>query len=414
MVVGDRIASGPRSYSDSESDDASVLLATALPGDIPGTEPAVTIWHRLGRPLQGLALIACAAGLVAIYDGASGLIGHLFNVLLLFLFAAIIALILNPVVDVLQRARPFHKHRGAAALSLYVVIFAAVGGVIALVIPTLVDQARHVPQLVDQLQRSLTAHGITVNLRSLLPNTAGLAGSAVTVVAGVATTVADIVLVVVISIYLLSDGRGLVATLRNLFPDHSEQFDFAVVATGSTMAAYVRGQSLMSLIIGSYTALSLSLLGVHYAIVIGVAAFLLEFVPIIGAVIAMVLAVVVALLQGPLLAALAGVAGLLGHALEAYIIGPRVAGHVTKLHPLVAMAALLIGAEVGGILGALFAVPLAAIANIFLGALYRSRRGNVALTTASDGTVDAGSLPRLGEEIEAVAEAGAAAEAGAR
>jgi predicted PurR-regulated permease PerM len=173
----------------------------------------------------------------------------------------------------------------------------------------------------------------------------------------------------------------------------------------------VRGQSLMSLIIGSYTALSLSLLGVHYAVVIGVAAFLLEFVPIIGAVIAMLLAVAVALLQGPLLAALAGVTGLLGHALEAYIIGPRVAGHVTKLHPLVAMAALLIGAEVGGILGALFAVPLAAIANIFLGALYRSRRGNVALTTAPDGTVDADSLPRLGEEIEAVAEEGVAAEA---
>ena len=51
MVVGDRIGSAPRSYGDSESDDASVLLATTLPGDIPGTGPAVTIWHGLGRPL---------------------------------------------------------------------------------------------------------------------------------------------------------------------------------------------------------------------------------------------------------------------------------------------------------------------------------------------------------------------------
>jgi predicted PurR-regulated permease PerM len=370
----------------------------------------LTTWQRLGRPLQSLVWIAITAGLVGIYDGASGLIGHVFNVALLFLFAAIICLILNPVVDLLQRVPGFRSHRAPAVLSLYLVTFAAIGGVIALVIPNLVDQARHLPQLIDQLQRGLAERGINVNLASLLPSTSGLVGNAFTVVASVATTVADVVLVVVISMYLLVDGRGLVATTRNLFPEHSHKFDFAVLATGSTMAAYVRGQSLMSLIIGSYTALTLTVLGVHYAIVIGVAAFLLEFVPIIGAIVAMALGVVVALLQGPLLAALAGVAGLLGHALEAYIIGPRIAGHVTKLHPLVAMAALLIGAEVAGVLGALFAVPLAAIANIFLGAFYRSRRGSAAMTTADDGTVDAETLPRLGDEIEAVEKEGTIAE----
>ena len=70
------------------------------------------------------------------------------------------------------------------------------------------------------------------------------------------------------------------------------------------------------------------------------------------------------------------------------------------------MAALLVGAEVAGILGAVFAVPLAAMANIFLGAVYRSRRGSLPMTTADDGTVDADSLPRLGEEISSVEEQG--------
>ncbi|MHB8718598.1 MAG: AI-2E family transporter [Candidatus Dormibacteria bacterium] len=387
--------------------------SAADPAPAEAVAPHLTTWHRIGRPLQGLAVIAMVAGLIGIYNGASGFIGHVFNVLLLFLFAAVIALILNPVVDFLQRVPGFRTHRGAAVLTLYLLTFAAIGGLIALVIPNLVDQASHLPQLISQLQRGLADRGITINLGSLLPSTSSLAGNAFTVVASVTTTVADVVLIVVISIYLLVDGRGLVATLRNLFPDHTTKFDFTVIATGSTMAAYVRGQSLMSLIIGSYTALALSVLGVHYAIVIGVAAFLLEFVPIIGAVVAMALGVIVALLQGPLLAGLAGVVGLLGHALEAYIIGPRIAGHVTKLHPLVAMAALLIGAEVGGILGALFAVPLAAIANIFAGAFYRSRRGSEAMTTAEDGTVDVDSLPRLGEEIEAVEDETAVAEAAA-
>jgi predicted PurR-regulated permease PerM len=361
-----------------------------------------TSWHRLGHPIQALVWFLIAACVVVIYNGASGLIGHVFNVILLFLFAAIIALILNPVVDVLQRIPGFRSRRGAAALGLYLVIFAVAGVVVALVIPNLAAQAKNLPQLIHQLERSLSDRGINVNLSSLASPTSGLLGNAFNVVASVATTIADVVLVVVISIYLLVDGRGLVATLRTVFPQHTRRFDFAVLATGSTMAAYVRGQALMSVIIGAYTALALTIIGVHYAIVIGVAAFFLEFVPVVGAVIAMVLGVVVALLQGPLLAGLAGVAGLLGHALEAYIIGPRVSGHVTKLHPLVAMAALLVGAEVGGILGALFAVPLAAIANIFLGAFYRSRRGSVALTTAEDGSVDVDSLPRLGEEIDAV------------
>jgi predicted PurR-regulated permease PerM len=69
------------------------------------------------------------------------------------------------------------------------------------------------------------------------------------------------------------------------------------------------------------------------------------------------------------------------------------------------MAALLIGAEAAGILGAVFAVPLAAMANIFLGAFYRSRRGSEAMTTAKDGAVEVESLPRLGEEISAVEDA---------
>lgn len=369
----------------------------------------LSVWHRLGRPIQALVWVAIAAGVIVIYNGASGLFGHLFSVILLFIFAAVIALLLTPVIDFMQRASLLRSHRSAAVLVLYVAIFAVIGGIMALVAPNLVDQARHVPQLVSQLQRSLADHGINVDLNSLVPSAVSL-GSTINIVTSVAATVVAIVLVVVISFYLLADGRALIATLRNLFPENTHRFDFTMVATGSVIAAYMRGQLLMSLIIGSYTALALSLIGVHYAIVIGVAAFLLEFVPIIGAVIAMALGVVVALLQSPLLALLAGIAGLIGHALEAYVIGPRVSGHVTKLHPLVAMAALLIGAEAAGILGALFAVPLAAMANIFLGAFYRSRRGDVATTTADSGVIEEESLPRLGEEISAVEEAGVLAE----
>ncbi len=98
--------------------------------------------------------------------------------------------------------------------------------------------------------------------------------------------------------------------------------------------------------------------------------------------------------------------GLVGHAIDAYVLGPRVYGRVTRLHALVAMAALLVGAELAGILGALFAVPVAAVANIFLGAVYRARRGEQAMSTAPDETVSVETLPRLGEEVSSVEEEG--------
>src|SRR6202030_4251877 len=139
--------------------------------------------------------------------------------------------------------------------------------------------------------------------------------------------------------------------------------------------------------IGVYTTVTMALLGVHFAVVLGVAAAILELVPLVRAVIAMALAGGVGVIQSPGLGIAAVVVGLFGHALEAYVVGPRVSGRVTRLHPLVAMAGLLIGAEGGGVLGALFGVPLAAIANIVLGAAYRWHQGETPLTTSTRGKI---------------------------
>src|SRR5438445_10377640 len=95
-----------------------------------------------------------------------------------------------------------------------------------------------------------------------------------------------------------------------------------------------------------------------------------------------------------------------GHAIEAYILGPRVTGSATRIHPLVAMAALLIGADLGGILGALFGVPIAALLNVFLGALYRARGGEEALSASPMGEGHAEALPRRSEDISETAEEG--------
>jgi predicted PurR-regulated permease PerM len=359
------------------------------------------------RSLRALVWLAIILVVIWIFEGAAFILVHVFNVLLLFIFAGIVALILTPPVDAMERVRPFRGHRSFTVLLIYAVGLAIVAGSIMLVLPTVVAQAKGVPALLHTIENQLQQRGISFSFSSL---TKALNGQQLGVALGVAAAfvsgLVSVVLVLVISIYLLIEGRAVVATARNLFPNRQREFDFAALAVGSTVAAYVRGQIAMSFVIGTYTGVALTIAGVRYAILLGIAAFFLEFIPIVGAVVAMALAVTVALVQSPVLALVAAAIGLVGHAIDAYLLGPRVYGRVTRLHPLVAMAALLVGAEVAGVLGALFAVPVAAVANIFLGALYRARRGDTAMSTSSDDSVSVETLPRLGEEVSAVEDEG--------
>ncbi len=359
------------------------------------------------RSLKALVWLAIILALIWICEGAAFILVHVFNVLLLFIFAGIIALILTPLVDRMERVPPFRGHRSITVLLIYIVGLAIVAGAVMLLLPTVVAQVKSLPALMQTVEDQLRHHGISFSVASLIK---ALNGQQLGVAIGVATAfvsgLLSVVLILVISIYLLIEGRAVVATARNLFPSRQREFDFAALAVGSTVAAYVRGQIVMSFVIGAYTGVALTLVGVKYAILIGIAAFFLEFVPIVGAVVAMGLAIAVALLQSPALALFACGVGLVGHAIDAYVLGPRVYGRVTRLHALVAMAALLVGAELAGILGALFAVPVAAVANIFLGAVYRAQRGEQAMSTAPDESVTVDTLPRLGEEVSSVEEEG--------
>jgi predicted PurR-regulated permease PerM len=375
------------------------------------------MWRHLEQPVRILIYLLIALSIVMLYHQSEYLVVHLFNVLLLFVFAAIIALLLTPVIDRMEVIPPFKGHRIVAVLVVYILIIGLVGVLIALIMPSLIGQAKQLPALEAKsiaiaraLQAAIVSAGIPLNVS--LPSGTGTVSTAflgpvLGILTGTLGTLVNVLLVIVISIYLLSEGRQLIATMRRLFPGHEQVYDFTLVAVGTTFAQYARGQLTMSLVMGTYTALSMTVIGVPYAVVIGILTFFLEFLPLIGAPVGMGLAVIIALIfKGPFVALLALAFALGGHAIEAYILGPRVTGSATRIHPLVAMAALLIGAELAGILGALFGVPIAALLNVFLGAFYRARRGEEALSASPSGEVHAEALPRLSEEISEAAEEG--------
>lgn len=387
--------------------------------------PARTVrWESVPQPIRILVYLLIALVAIQVYHSESFLFSRIFNVVLLFVFASIIALLLTPVIDWLEHLPVLHGRRGVSVLVVNLALLAVVGGGLALLVPVIAQQGnefgKEAPRLYARaltflgvFQSGFARFGISMDIRGggTSAISGSLIGNAFAAAQGALGAVISILLVAVISIYLESQGRELIAAIRRLFHDHQEQVDFFLVATGSTVLAYVRGQLVMALLMSVYTGVALTVIGVKFAFVIAIAVFFLEFLPLVGAPVGMALGVIFALFQGPFLGFLALVIGVGGHAIEAYIVGPRVTGNATRLHPLAAMAALLIGADVGGILGALFAVPIAGVVNVYLGALYRSSRGHedaFALPEHRDATIE--DLPRLGEEISDVKDEGMEAE----
>jgi predicted PurR-regulated permease PerM len=369
---------------------------------------------RLARPLRLLIYLLIALAIVELYRQASTLVLQLTNIGLIFMFAAVVAMLVTPIVDRVQGLPLLRGHRGAAVLVLYGAILVLVGLAAALLAPTVIADAsklgQQVPAIEDAAQRALdTAQAslrtFGINLSYTIPRGGTSLGGAIspaslTRIGGLVSPVVNVLLVIVVSIYLTTQGRELVGTARKLFPAQERVFDFTMLAVGAAVAAYVRAQLLMSLLMGLYTGITLTLLGVHYAAALGVAVFFLEMLPLVGAPIGFLLAIAVAATQSLQLAIEATAVSLVGHAIEAYILGPRISGKVTRIHPLAAMGALLIGAELGGILGALLAIPVAVIGNIFLGALYVSSQGRDGLQIAdTPGPVGVSDLPSLADQI---------------
>ncbi len=382
------------------------------------SEAAAAVRQRdftaLARPLKWLIYLLIVLAIVELYRQASTLVLQLTNIGLIFMFAAAVAMLVTPIVDTIQRLPIFRGHRGPAVLVLYGAIVIVVGGAAALLAPTVITDAsklgQQVPAILDGAQRALdnvqsSLRAFGINLSYKIPRGGASIGgdispASLTQIGGLLSPLVNFLLVIVISIYLTSQGRQLVATARKLFPAQERIFDFTMLAVGAAVAAYVRAQLLMSLLMGLYTGITLSLLGVHYAAALGAAVFVLEMLPLVGAPIGFLLAIAVAFTQSLQLGVEATVVSLIGHGIEAYILGPRISGKVARIHPLAAMGAILIGAELAGILGALLAIPVAVIGNIFLGALYVSSQGRDGLSIANTpGPVGVSDLPSLADQI---------------
>ncbi len=167
----------------------------------------------------------------------------------------------------------------------------------------------------------------------------------------------------VIAFYFLNEGHEFRARLDKLVPrEHRGTAEFLQESAINAAAGYLRAQLAVAFMVGALAGLAAWATGVHFPLIIGLLAGLFELIPFFGPTLGAIPAVLIALFQGPpLRVGLIVAAFVVIQQIESNLIGPRIMAHGVGLHPLVVIVAVLIGIEVAGLWGALFAVPGAAI-----------------------------------------------------
>ncbi|MFL5691848.1 MAG: AI-2E family transporter [Ktedonobacteraceae bacterium] len=322
-------------------------------------ERSLAKWKR--RRDIPLAILAWT-GVVALILWAGG---HIIRSLLLLTLAALLAYALAPAVKLFERIMP----RVLAMLVVYLIVLGAMSALLFLIVSTAIEQVASLahavgflltPQSNGQLtplEQTLRSFGIsqsqiTTAREHIITRTEGLAESAVPLLTSVFDIILDVILVAVLSIYLLADGSRVSTWLRHNMPLAQQgRTHFLLDTLQRIVGGYIRGQLLLCGFVGVLVGVGMQVIGVPYALLLGVLAFILEFIPILGTLVSGAICVLLALTRGWLIAVIVLVYFIIVHVIEGDVVGPRMVGKAIGLHPVISLAALIAGAELFGIWG---------------------------------------------------------------
>jgi predicted PurR-regulated permease PerM len=323
-----------------------------------------------------LVVVGVAAALFLVYAVSSLVIALIFSVLFAYLVAPLVAVV----------RRRLRVPEGAAIGIAYCAVFGAIALAVTLFAPYVADAVKRAP---DQLQAA-ASHPLSVLSRWLhLPGaSASMIDRAVTTATGgiesaferigamlmhAASYLPWLVMIPILAFFLLYDARELQRSAIGALPerwqaDAPELLD----RIDRALAAYIRAQLAACAIVGAIVGLGLVALGVPFAGLLGLAAGIAEFVPMVGPLAIALVAAGVAGVHAPLTAVWVLVFLGVLRVLQDYVIYPRLIGSGVHLHPFAVILAVLAGAEIGGVVGVLLSVPALAVGS----AVYHWKRGD--------------------------------------
>lgn len=334
-------------------------------------------------PLSRSGWFRLAAILLGFY-----ILGQATPVLLPLLLATVLSFALHPLVRWLGRLRLWPVNRpmplvlaillafGFALLLLTVVVmyvfmpFVGEFNQFIANLPTMVNQVR---QLTMTLGLKAQSVDLPDNVRAMLDNSLSnaaaysidLARRLVNATLGFAGQIIELIVVPVLVFYFLKDWPMLRDSFVNAFPVPARQKTKTIVEEmGVVVSGYIRGQILVSIVMGFFVFVGMLLLDVDYPLVLGLIAALTEAIPVVGPIIGAVPAILLAYLTAPSLALKVIAFYIVIHQLENNVIVPGIMKHTLDLHPVTVIISLLVGAHVAGVLGMVVAVPVTAMLKV--------------------------------------------------
>jgi predicted PurR-regulated permease PerM len=311
------------------------------------------------------------------------------HVIAWIVIALFLALALDPLVNWIERRG--RLRRGAAIGVAYLIVLAAIIGVGATFVPKLVDEVNGFVQATPDYVHDLT-HGrgrlgfletkyhVVEKVREQVKSggasrVLGLSGAALSVTRSVITVVAATVTIVFLTFFMLLEGRMWVERVYSLLPAGSEERWRRVGdELYRTVGGYVTGNILISVIAGTSATIVLVIMGVPYAVALGLLVAVLDLIPLAGATIAGVIVVAVAFLHSVPAGIVLLVFVIVYQQLENHYLQPVIYGRTVQLSPLAVLVSVLIGAELAGILGALAAIPVAGALQVLIRDSLAARR----------------------------------------
>jgi predicted PurR-regulated permease PerM len=302
--------------------------------------------------------------------------------LMLIYVSGLVAMGFSPLVSEIEQRRRQGGMRVPRPIAILVIYLAIIGIVVLLglmVIPPLVAQARELwaqmPRQFEELQNFFIRYRLMtrrITLQEAVQNApTGTGGNAVNTVLiaiwSVLGGVFGIVTIVILSFYFLIEGEALFTHLLRFVPDDRRgRMATAASEAVKKVSAWLRAQAVLAGVMGTFAAIGLGLMGEPYFFVVALVAAIGETIPIVGPIIGGATAVAVALATSPKLAISVGVYFLVLHQLEANILVPKIMERRVGVSPVTVIIALLVGGELWGLVGAILAIPTAAILSVLV------------------------------------------------
>ncbi len=308
-----------------------------------------------------------------------GILFFIRDIIVLLFLAVILSSTIDPLVDALERKKIW---RVLSVSFIYLALFFIFGLAISFLIPPTIYQfnefSQNVPQyyhrvqsLVEPVNYFFQTKNIAVDTQNIFNNLSGrfskLPQNIFSTTIGVFSGLVSVISVLAMAFYMTLVKDGIKKTVVAVTPKkHQEHVASLVIRIKHQIGKWMQGQLVLMVIIFVLDFIGLSIIGIPYALILAIIAGILEIVPYVGPILASVPGIILGFLISPMKGLVALLVYLIVQQAEGHIIVPLVMKKAVGLNPVAVIIALLVGFKLGGVMGAIIAVPVATTIDIFI------------------------------------------------